>query len=214
MNDFKAQLRRQIGFLNNSCQTYDKGDVEEAVRIAVALRVLFHNTGKSISLLTHLGAKSAKLLSTAAPFVEHPLIPNLYLVQAIANIALAADRAQDTKRCVCEPLLEKALRNDFIDFSAWWQTEPVIKHKQPPTIMTRRDLVLSAANQDGGAHVDKNLHPVYDLARRGSGMEITLEFQPQWGRDPVTLRYENIHFGSLRQIGYEVLNSPDILALG
>src|ERR1035437_4448378 len=63
--DFAAQLRRQIGFLERSCVTYDSGHHEEAVRIAVSLRVLFRDTPKSVSLRTHLGVKaSARVLST------------------------------------------------------------------------------------------------------------------------------------------------------
>ena len=54
--DFKDQLRRQIKFLETSCQSYDQGEVEEAVRIAVALRVLFHDSQTSRSLLRHMGA--------------------------------------------------------------------------------------------------------------------------------------------------------------
>ena len=33
MVDFKAQLRRQLLFLQNSCRLYDEGHVEEAIRV-------------------------------------------------------------------------------------------------------------------------------------------------------------------------------------
>jgi hypothetical protein len=66
--DFSAQLGRQIGFLERSCLAYGSGHQEEALRIAVSLRVLFHDTQSSVSLLTHLGVKaSARVLSTFEP---------------------------------------------------------------------------------------------------------------------------------------------------
>ncbi len=60
--DFKNQLRRQILFLQNSCRLYDEGHFEEAIRLAVALRVMLHDTDKSTSLLNHLAAKSIFML--------------------------------------------------------------------------------------------------------------------------------------------------------
>jgi hypothetical protein len=62
--DFKLQLKKQLKFLNSSCEAFDAGDMEEAIRIATCIRVLFHQTRESISLITHLGGADIKLLST------------------------------------------------------------------------------------------------------------------------------------------------------
>ena len=62
--DFRAQLDDQLRFIKTSCQQYDAGHVREGVRIATSLRILFHQTIKSTSLLTHLSATNIKLLST------------------------------------------------------------------------------------------------------------------------------------------------------
>ena len=207
--DFKEHLRRQIQFIRNSCELFDRGHVEEAIRIAVSLRVLFHHTGQSISLLHHLGAKSISLVSTAAPFVEEPVIPNLHLVNMLMSI-----NGIDSIRCHCEPILGNSPRNEAIPFQKWWQDDVVIEHKEPRKILARRNLVLTAANMDGGAHVGDKLEPTYDEVRRGSGMEIEFVFKPESGRAPLTVPFENIHYASLRQIGYEVLNSPELIALG
>ena len=206
--DFKEHLRRQIAYIRNSCQLFDSGHVEEAIRIAVPLRVLFHDTGHSVSLLQHLNSKSIALVSTAAPFVEEPVIPNLHLVEMFINI-----NGMDNIRCHCVPLLNKSPRNEAISFKKWWQEDIVIEHKQPRKVLTRKNLVLAAANMDGGAHVDDKLEPMYDEVRRGSGVEIEFVFKPEFGRDPVSVPFENIHYASLRQIGYEVLNSPELTAL-
>jgi hypothetical protein len=54
--DFTGQLQRQLGFMENSARAYDAGHRDEAIRLATSLRVLFHQTPKSTSLLRHLGA--------------------------------------------------------------------------------------------------------------------------------------------------------------
>ncbi len=62
--DFVEHLRRQLGFLELSCASYDAGHRDEAIRIATTIRVLTHNTKASTSLLKHLNATTMNLLST------------------------------------------------------------------------------------------------------------------------------------------------------
>lgn len=52
---FAEQLKRQLVFLRNSVAAYDAGSKEEAVRIGVVIRVLCHDSSKSVSLLQHMG---------------------------------------------------------------------------------------------------------------------------------------------------------------
>ena len=47
-------LTEQIGFLLRSAESYDNGFTDEAKRLAVTIRVLVHDTGKSTSLLKQL----------------------------------------------------------------------------------------------------------------------------------------------------------------
>jgi hypothetical protein len=49
--DFRAHLKRQLGYLERSCASYDSGYKDEAIRIATIIRVLMHNTGATTSLL-------------------------------------------------------------------------------------------------------------------------------------------------------------------
>ena len=62
--DFKSALRRQLGFLASSCQSFDAGFYDEAIRIAQCIRVLIHDTKNQRSLLTHLNAKHVLLTSS------------------------------------------------------------------------------------------------------------------------------------------------------
>lgn len=62
---FKKALAQQLRYIRNSCRLYDEGDHEEAIRAATAMRVMFHDTRHSTSLLTHLKAKDRIPLRTS-----------------------------------------------------------------------------------------------------------------------------------------------------
>src|SRR6185503_5302007 len=62
---FKKKLVEQLGFLDRSSQLFDTGFEEEAIRIAQTLRVIFHQTNASTSLITHLGFGGKKMLSSS-----------------------------------------------------------------------------------------------------------------------------------------------------
>ena len=82
------------------------------------------------------------------------------------------------------------------------------------THLTRKDIILAAANKDGGAHMDEKLEPNYErLAASGAlGMyasQITVGDGTRVDLPPL----ENGHLVYLRQMGYEVLNSFDMRLL-
>ena len=83
--------------------------------------------------------------------------------------------------------------------------------------IARRDLVLSAANTDGGAHVDSALEPRYEYLTQGIGMAIKWQDYDDTTNvpvgEPVVSALRNPHFAGLRHLGYEVLNSPEFMAL-
>jgi len=56
--DFEKKLDQQLKFLKASISAFDQGDEDEAIRIATILRVLFHDTRNSESLLKHLLLKN------------------------------------------------------------------------------------------------------------------------------------------------------------
>jgi hypothetical protein len=64
MERFQKELKKQLGFLERSCQMYDEGHIDEAIRIATILRTLINDTGRSISLLKHLNGTGIRLWST------------------------------------------------------------------------------------------------------------------------------------------------------
>lgn len=62
--DFEKHLRETREALALSCDAYDQGYNGEAKRLALAVRVLVHDTGNSTSLLTHLGKKDIRFYAT------------------------------------------------------------------------------------------------------------------------------------------------------
>ena len=84
-----------------------------------------------------------------------------------------------------------------------------------PARLRRRDIVLAAANRDGGAHVDEKLTPEYErlLSPEAVGFFYGADIHLADGRiarpEPIT----DTHLVYLRQMGYEVLESPPLHGL-
>ena len=76
--------------------------------------------------------------------------------------------------------------------------------------ITRRDVILGAANKDGGAHVDPKFTPGYKLLTDG----VWTRRVYQGGVAVASARIGNSQFPFIRQMAFEVLNSPELLTLG
>src|SRR5690554_3101178 len=117
--DFKAHLSKQLGFLERSCQSYDEGFTDEAIRIATVIRVIIHQTGSSTSLLKHLGATTINLLSTT--FEPSP--------QTISFVGMGMMRVGNGSSEFF-PQLGNGPVNDFIPVSKWWNQVVVVLNKK------------------------------------------------------------------------------------
>lgn len=201
-DQYIQQLQLQIGFLTRSAAIYDDGDVDEAIRIAVTLRVLFHDTGASTSLLTHLGVKrTVQLLSTATPMPKG----------GKALPALVSTRfSLDPPVFDFIPFLDDAKQQATVSVRTWLSEEVVYSVHDSRTDIYRRDIIGWAANKDGGAHVDENVPSAYAYLEGGAGFSITLN--PD-NAPSSTETFKHAHFAALRQMAYEVINSPDIQRL-
>lgn len=193
--DLVEQLRRQLKFIEASCSAYDKGSLEEALRISVSLRVLFHDTTNSTSLLTHLGQKhSVHLISTIGLGKTDQQLGNSVVFCIPVMLTMSG----------VQPPLGNGPPPSVVTCDAWWN-EIVMSQAQR---LSRRDVVLSSANQDGGAHVDIAPNQKTVELKEGIGT-----FTRTVGGLTVTEELTDHHFPMLRQFGYEVLNSPEITGL-
>lgn len=195
VQDFSEQLKRQLAFLRNSAAAYDAGHVEEAVRIGVAIRVLLHDTKASKSLLNQMGMKdSLQLVSTATTFPDHLLV-NMDFVEFMGGMTFGNDLTYDPvpSGTPTIPCLE------------WW-TQPVFLRDK--VTYSRRDVVLAAANKDGGAHVDT---PDAKLLALHEGFWMRTSTAADG--TPSTTPLVNNHFRMLRRFADELLSSQELLAL-
>jgi len=186
MDRFRENLKQQLQFIANSCEGYDRGKTIEAIRISTPLRVLFH-TKRSPSLLKHLGTEQVPILSTCP------------IRQSISE-----GLAFDGLTCICGEGIQPKLGPNKTDLEIpafdWWQQH--VLSLGDGHILSRKDIVLTTVNKNGGAHVDDRLPQYYEKLVDGLWISST-EGGP----------LINHQFPCLRQMGYEVLHSPQLLAL-
>lgn len=186
-SDFEEKLDQQIELLYKSCQDFDYGYEISALHIASSLRVLLHDTKKSVSLLTHLDIKNdLKYISSTVNYIPSNMIAHfgLGIIQSsssegkyIPNINIDFD----TSKLVC--------------FNDWWNE---IVLSDLTTHITRRDIILGLADKEGGAHVDDKV----DIIQR----KMTKENGLGWEANGVPFM-TNTYFVSIRVIAQELLES-------
>ena len=144
----------QFDFLSASLERYEAGHEHEALRIATIIRILCHDnlrTG-SKSLLGQLDVREDwAWLDTATPPEGAPRMPwGALVIEAPKGYGPRySARVQHSE---IEP-------NSFVGFNRWWTTPTF--HDYDGNDFSRKTLVLSVANQDGGAHVDSALGASY-----------------------------------------------------
>lgn len=189
------QFSRQVLFIERSSASYDQGHNDEALRIAVALRVLIHDTSKSTSLLTQLGVKNKILLSTTIGTgktreqCEGKLFYTVPLMISLEGV---------------KPLLDKATSEGMLPVEEWWNEVIMIQNG----IFTRKDIILAAANQDGGAHVDDNPSNKTKKLKAGVGT-----FTRTIKGKEIVEELTDHHFPMIRQFAHEVLSSSGFMEI-
>lgn len=187
--DLEEHLIEQIELLQNACNAYDNGSTVEAKNIALRVRTLLHDTDKSKSLLGQLSKKSNGFYSTNTPLSAQSISSHFGLI----NIGL---KGKDTKYY---PKLDNTPFANWLDFDNWWSE--VIFKDSAGNLVTRRNLIIDAANKDGGAHVDDHIPEVYyNLSKNNS---LGLHIVSAEGNQDIPLAVQS----SIRQIGHELLKT-------
>ncbi len=185
-------LEAQLKFLDLSSKSYDNGFEDEAIRLAQSLRVLLHD-GRDSSVLTQLKQKNNLLFATS--------ISRYIPINAVSYIGLSGMSFEVGGESKYVPICNQSdeTQNFWIGFDDWWN-QIIIDDKI--NIFTRRDVVLYAANKDGGAHVDPKIeHKYYELIFNNSiGWETCIGDESK----PMD---NNIAYTSIRQIAHEFLFS-------
>lgn len=197
MSEFRKHLKTHVDFLNRSCIAYDQGHVEEALRMAVSLRVIFHDTHSSTSLLTHLQAKSTTHLKST--FVSQRAIEQEipgFRWHTVLPIML-------TSGGVTPPTDSWEVRS-VLEAEVWWNEGIWLEGGMA---LSRRDIVLSAANQDGGAHVDDKPSAKTKMMKAGPKITVIVNGKP------LESGMVNHHYPLIRQIAFEVTSSQALQEL-
>jgi hypothetical protein len=185
------QFKQQIYFLRTSCDDYDKGITIEGKRIAITLRILFHNSKTSTSLISHIVHPKQTFMSTCCTIKYDP---NFQLSQlALISSFLPASTTQ-----FYIPL-DKASDKNMHSFEKWWNEIVIID--QAGNEFSRKDIVLSISHKDGGAHVDPVLDDKYYNLSRKNSLGMVVGQNDQW------LPIISPELATVRQIGHEVLKT-------
>lgn len=195
--DFPDQLRKQLEFISRSCEAFDAGARDEAVRIAQSIRVLFHQTGRSTSLIEHLRATTVNLTTTQEEIGSNE-------VQRLGLTDFRIQIVDDSPRAEFGAHLSLSFATQ-VPVSKWWTQVVAVLDKSSQ--LTRKDIVLNAANKDGGAHVADVLPQNYARLKNPEGAMTFTIGGASFSVEPLHAQYAMI-----RQMGFELLNSPGLHA--
>ena len=196
------ELLEQQAALTASCDWFDAGHTWEAKRIATIIHVLVHDKGRTISLLTQVGLKSATRFLASGP----PCNPkNMLSDTPLVGWEMGSDGAK------CHPLC--GLPNSaalypakWLPFTKWWE-EAVLKDRSG-LMLSRRNLVFSLRDQDGGSHVDEKLtDQAYTSFAKQHGAGWWFQ---KAGSNPTAIG-KDVHRYTMRQIAWEVMQTLQIL---
>ena len=199
--DLREQCRRQIRFIQNSVAAIASGNLEEAIRLATTIRVLIHEPkqkrrGKqaSQSLLGQLGAMGVHLFTTSR---DQPSSVLYYAGPVMHKIdGSGAEFATD---------VNVYRFGHFVPATKWWNQVVFIRDG---VRLTRRDVVLTAANKDGGAHVDAELTAEYEMLKAPGAMGFVSVGSQTSGK---VFTIDDGHLKLIGLMGIELLKSPDLL---
>ncbi len=191
--ELQTHLGEQLSFLKASAAGFDGGFEGEAKRLAQAMRVLLHERPPSSrAVLAQLGLLDSRKFFDSAR-------PNLPGNGMSYDGLLVTGMFKEGARYF--PLLDDHQMGpgEWIPFEKWWRGVVFVDSMRRE--MTRRDLVLSVCDKDGGAHVDPKVTGAYaDLSRRNSlGWETGTSEEMRPMPPP--------HLPATRQVAHEVLKS-------
>lgn len=187
-DDLNNHLFEQIQFLRASSNSYDSGFTGEAKRLATVIRTLVHETRESQSLLGQLEIRNKiHYYNTAIPQSQFGL----------TGIKTSTNGISSYTEYVAPLDNGGPLRKErpWILLPEWWDAMKVLYDGQ--AYFTRKKLVLSLVNKDGGAHVDPQLDEAYANLSRNNTLNVFHDGAPVKG----------VELASVRQIAFELCRS-------
>lgn len=195
-------LTYAIQNLQGSTFAYDRGYSSSSLSIAASIRTLFHQTSRSEALVKQFCdfenkefyafkmVSTKRLQSTAAKLILFD--------GSMCHMQMTIQSAQYL------PNLNESPQRE-VSFREWWD-EPVIRDVSNgfdnPIWHTRRDLIITHANKEGGTHFDPSLSELHGL---GTNKAVGWQFRNT--NNEVLESTPNQKTATIRQIAYEALHS-------
>lgn len=162
--DLKKELLEQIGFIKSSCVAFDQGNLSEAKRLSVPLRVLLVDNGRNMhSLLKQLDIKNVLQYHTLVKVQE------LDINRVKFHLALPTILDQNGVYAH-KPNLSKTIEK--LSFEDWWNQLLIINDE---ATLSRGEIIRSVSDGDGGAHIDPLLKGGYASLAKVNGTGWTVD---------------------------------------
>jgi hypothetical protein len=189
------KLKDQLELLRMLGEAFDSGSRVVAYPLATTIRVLVHRTGSSHALLAQLDELSKMpFLDTALPVNPRNMLKShggLVIMKMTSGTGIEWVPRKEV------PPVPLAQPHD-IPFRSWWEND--ITRDSIGNLWSRRNLVLSIANKEGGAHIDPaqplDIHAIEEENSMGWTYNDALIHDQPASNGPL--------LPSIRQIAYEV----------
>ena len=211
-NELNEKLSQALELLKLNCKQFDEGSVVSAVQIATQLRVLVHDTNKSVSLLAQTGLKNTiqyldssirhrgGLCFWSMANVSHQtILSNGEIYAGLLRKKMTDGLNGKMPTLDFAPLMgDNSRESQWEDFATWYTGQTMFEYRQLK--MTRKDIICTLANKEGGAHVDLNYSDDYKYFMEPTMLDININgVLARFSQNPV--------YVSVRQIAWEVMKS-------
>lgn len=213
-DDTKRIFINKYERLKVECDNYDKGN-EPFLQIeymSASLRILLKDTKSCKSLLAQLNEKdnisfidTSSQPNTISFWKFGNNISNLNVVVSSVYMGLLVKSVclDETSHIHYQfmPILDKNRNAVTKNFDDWYNSEV---YNDGTFSITRKKLIETIAEQDGGVHVDSGIEKDYNIFKKKDSLQVRVN-------GDIAVFDNNPAFVSLRQISYEVLASLEDL---
>ena len=164
--ELKEHIVEQKGLLENAVSRFYAGDMVESLNIATRIRIFVHESHSSVPLLKQIDRDYLKLqiLDKESGAAERAAAKARVLgKQTFCSVGFRIG-----SRGTLSPVSDLS-GHELTTLESWWLRPSLIFPHEDGTnqIFTRRGIVLTLAEKDGGVHVDPSLPEYYnDLIKK------------------------------------------------
>jgi hypothetical protein len=181
--NYPNMLNEQYGHLRAGVEDYYSGHLARANDIAVRIRTLVHSTTGSRPLLGFMDANYGSL-----DIYHKPTSPKVVFTIK-QQVQFSGD---GTAKFVREDFTNPGY--ELVPLTRWWMEAYLVFGTERPS---KKDIILWAANKDGGAHVDDKVPEAFAIAS---------EPPVRFAVNDVLVSQPNLARSTVAQAGCELLN--------